>query len=222
MAIITKIPPVNHASTWRAAPFWWSSTTHNGRAIINNTKYKLIMKGRIQCRHWWRKSMVITYDKPINRSHTCNFTRKPQSSLTPWPSCDLSWIFHSFSSAMFMSCDYKNIWGSCFIATDSTHPPNEVLHKPLKHSLRFICLSHQVKKFSYIYIIISMQLWWNRQFWDVRSLLITGAKLFGNETSTAVIAKQTSVCLTETLIVKVEILTHDHDLRFTFELFQVR
>lgn len=76
--------------------------------------------------------------------------------------------------------------------------------------------------FIYIYIIISMQLWWNRQFWDVRSLLITGAKLFGNETSTAVIAKQTSVCLTETLIVKVEILTHDHDLRFTFELFQVR
>lgn len=92
----------------------------------------------------------------------------------------------------------------------------------IKHSLRFICLSHQVKKFSYIYIIMSMQLWWNRQFWDVRSLLITGAKLFGNETSTAVIAKQTSVCLTETLIVKVEILTHDHDLRFTFELFQVR
>lgn len=53
-------------------------------------------------------------------------------------------------------------------------------------------------------------------------MLITGAKLFGSETSTAVIAKQTSVCLTETLIVKVEILTHDHDLRFTFELFQVR
>lgn len=166
------------------------------------------------------------YDKPINRSYTCNFTRKPQSSLTPWPSCDLSWIFHSFSSAMFMSCDYKNIWGSCLSLQIQPTPrigaTVEVLHKPLKHSLRFICLSHQVKKFSYIYIIISMQLWWNRQFWDVRSLLITGAKLFGNETSTAVIAKQTSVCLTETLIVKVEILTHDHDLRFTFELFQVR
>lgn len=167
------------------------------------------------------------YDKPINRSYTCNFTRKPQSSLTPWPSCDLSWIFHSFSSAMFMSCDYKNIWGSCFIATDSTHPPNWCNSGGVAQTFKAFTEIHLPKPpskeiFIYIYIIISMQLWWIRQFWDVRSLLITGAKLFGNETSTAVIAKQTSVCLTETLIVKVEILTHDHDLRFTFELFQVR
>lgn len=139
-------------------------------------------------------------------------------------------IYHGFSIAFRLPClchVITKIFGVPVLSLQIQPTPRigatvEVLHKPLKHSLRFICLSHQVKKFSYIYIIISMQLWWNRQFWDVRSLLITGAKLFGNETSTAVIAKQTSVCLTETLIVKVEILTHDHDLRFTFELFQVR